>query len=125
MGYELALKAAGAIVHEFKMFGGYQGTWAAIVEYKGKMLIVIGDYGSCSGCDPYEARFGYSDEDDEDLAEFGESYINEDMTWDEFMSTRNERMAYSYGEGREIVRWLDDHRHYFFPDEFGRARVGL
>ena len=60
MSYELALKAAGADVKVFKEFGDYQGTWWAKVSYKGELGWVSGNYGSCSGCDAFEAEFFYN-----------------------------------------------------------------
>lgn len=61
MSYESALEAAGAKVLESKYFGSYQGDWLALVDYKGQRGFVHGSYGSCSGCDAFEAEFGYSD----------------------------------------------------------------
>jgi len=58
--YGLALKAAGAEVHEFEYFGDYQGEWVARVTFEGQDGWVKGYYGSCSGCDAFEAELGYS-----------------------------------------------------------------
>lgn len=58
MGYTEALEATGAKVKEYKEFGSYQGTWIAIIE-DGRFI--EGSYGSCSGCDSFQAEFGYSD----------------------------------------------------------------
>lgn len=55
MSYEAAIEAAGAEVLESERFGDYQGNWYAIVRYGGKVLLVGGAYGSCSGCDRYES----------------------------------------------------------------------
>ncbi len=60
MGYREALEAAGAKVLAFKEFGSYQGDWYALVEYNNETGWVHGCYGSCSGCDSFEAEFGYS-----------------------------------------------------------------
>lgn len=62
MGYSETLEAAGAKVLDYKEFGNYQGDWAALVEYKGEKGIVFGSYGSCSGCDAFQAEFDFSDE---------------------------------------------------------------
>ncbi len=59
MGYQEALEANGVIVKEYKLFGDYQGTWIALLE-DGRF--VEGSYGSCSGCDSFEAEFGWEDE---------------------------------------------------------------
>lgn len=62
MSYEKALEVAGATVHVFECFGSYQGDWYAKVTYKDKSGWVTGSYGSCSGCDSWEAEFGYGNE---------------------------------------------------------------
>lgn len=62
-GYQQALEAAGAVVHEFKEFGSYQGDWFARVTYNGETGWIHGYFGSCSGCDSFEAEFGWADED--------------------------------------------------------------
>lgn len=57
MGYIETLKAAGAQVLDSKFTGSYQGSWGAIVIYEGKKSLVQGSYGSCSGCDRFQAEF--------------------------------------------------------------------
>ena len=57
MGYNRALEAAGAIVIDTKYIGDYQGSWGSIVIYNGIKCLVIGGYGSCSGCDAFQAEF--------------------------------------------------------------------
>lgn len=52
------MKSAGAKVLEFETFGDYQGTWLAKVKYEGKEGWVAGSFGSCSGCDAFQAEFG-------------------------------------------------------------------
>lgn len=61
MSYYKALEAAGAKVLEYKSFGSYQGTWVARVEYNGEVGWVQGAYGSCSGCDSFQAEFGWDE----------------------------------------------------------------
>ena len=63
MGYGQSLEAAGATVLKFKEFGDYQGTWWALVEYEGGKRWVNGSYGSCSGCDSFQAEFDYLNHD--------------------------------------------------------------
>lgn len=64
MSYETALKAAGATVHVFQSFGSYQGDWWARVTLRdGRSGWINGGYGSCSGCDAFEAECGYDDEE--------------------------------------------------------------
>lgn len=80
MSYKAALVAAGADVMAFEEFGSYQGDWWAAVMYRGEMGFVRGSYGSCSGCDSFQAEFTSAYEDtpgyNERLAKFGESYLD-------------------------------------------------
>ncbi len=81
MGYREALEIAGAKVVDFKEFGSYQGTWLALVEYKGQKGIVQGCYGSCSGCDAFKAEFGSSG----NYISGGEYYLDyEEVTKEEY-----------------------------------------
>lgn len=79
MGYSSALVAAGCEVLEFEEFGDYQGSWYALVKLNNEIGLVEGNYGSCSGCDEFEAELGYCDSDKPDyqerLASFGEGYL--------------------------------------------------
>jgi hypothetical protein len=63
MSYQQALEAAGAKILAFEEFGDYQGDWFSLVEYKGEVGWVSGSYGSCSGCDAFEAEFGWTDDE--------------------------------------------------------------
>ena len=62
MSYQLALEKAGADVLVFEYFGSYQGDWLAKVNYDGQLGWVHGYYGSCSGCDSFQAEFDYDDD---------------------------------------------------------------
>lgn len=62
MSYRESLEAAGATVHQFKEFGSYQGDWWAKVTVDGKDGWINGSYGSCTGCDSFQAEFGWDDE---------------------------------------------------------------
>lgn len=59
MGYIESLEAAGAVVLDSEFESDYQGAWAALVEYKGQVGFTGGYFGSCSGCDAFEAELGY------------------------------------------------------------------
>lgn len=78
-GYEGALQAAGCEVLDFKEFGSYQGEWLACVKTNGIIGVVEGWYGSCSGCDAFEAEFGWDGKETPDyehrLKSFGEGYL--------------------------------------------------
>ncbi|WZK98993.1 hypothetical protein NGRRMQZB_92 [Escherichia phage Dru_SM1] len=79
MSYVSALEAAGCEVLDFVEFGCYQGEWLALIRKDGVLGVCEGSYGSCSGCDSFQAEFGWGDEESPDyqkrLAEFGESYL--------------------------------------------------
>jgi hypothetical protein len=131
MGYYSALEAAGAKVLEFKEFGSYQGTWLAILDTG---LIVEGNYGSCSGCDSFQAEFDYgtdyterdgkfysdyNEEITEDeynkglaaqekkLADFGRSYVDSARTYNEIYEKYKADAKWDY-ESEEIVTWLQE-----------------
>jgi len=61
MSYKMAMERAGAEILAFQSFGSYQGDWLAKVKYEGRTYWVHGNYGSCSGCDAFQAEFGYDD----------------------------------------------------------------
>lgn len=80
MGYKEALVAAGATVTDFASFGSWQGDWFAVCEVAGERRLVHGWFGSCTGCDAFEAEFGLSDEETAGfaakLAAFGKRYLD-------------------------------------------------
>lgn len=88
--YQESLVAAGARVIEFGEFGDWQGTWLALVEYQGQRGWVQGYFGSCTGCDAFQAAFDWdSDFVCEDvqqrLAQFGRNYLNDLQTTEEVL----------------------------------------
>lgn len=88
MGYSEALEKAGCEILDFKEFGSYQGTWLAFVKYNGERGIVEGSYGSCSGCDSFQAEFDtYGDEPTEIKGKYYKTYWADpdaEITKDEF-----------------------------------------
>ena len=123
MGYETALEAAGAEIIDFNEFGSYHGTWLAFVNYKGETGIVEGSYGSCSGCDAFQAEFDYADKPE--IRE-GKFYRNWD-TWDEececseeeyneIINAYNERLAdfgrsYLESDGEPSLYYKEHYEH--------------
>jgi hypothetical protein len=73
--YQAALEAAGAEVEEFKEFGSYQGDWWARVSFGGRRGWVTGSYSSYSGCDAFEAEFGYGTSHDHVLGGLDEEGV--------------------------------------------------
>ena len=93
--------------------------------------IITGSYGSCSGCDAFEAEFGYSadgctdheyspeegctacqakaDEYQTKLVEFGKSYLNSFATYEEVLTeytNRRDSENYFPEEDQEVLDWL-------------------
>lgn len=115
MGYQEALEAAGAEVILFQEFGSYQGTWLAKVNYHGETGWIEGSYGSCSGCDAFEAEFDWNDKDKPDyqkrLAEFGESYLSSLIPGFQMLvdyKNKSEK-AYAWSDDKEIYDFLKKH----------------
>lgn len=133
MGYQKAMEAAGAIVHDFEQFGSYQGDWWAKVTYNGETGWVRGSYGSCSGCDAFEAEFGWdeghckehrygSDEEsvgceackeakatyDTKLADFGRDYLDGIMSHEKAIERASENLDWDM-EAKEMVEYLKSH----------------
>lgn len=135
MSYAQAMEAAGATVHDYARFGSYQGDWLADVTFDGGRGIIAGSYGSCSGCDAFEATFGYNDSDDgcsehsyekrddcvactaqgdayfEKLRDFGIAYLDRVMNEDELARYRAEMVEQSGwdSDAPAIIDWLDAH----------------
>lgn len=101
MGYQEALEHAGAEVLEFAEFGDYQGTWYAVVNNKGSIYLISGSYGSCSGCDSFQAEMGYHDDESpkykKKLAEFGEAYLDDQHDIDKEIEQQEERKSWDMG----------------------------
>jgi hypothetical protein len=100
MGYSETLKAAGAKVIDYEEFGDYQGRWMAYVELNGERCIVEGYYGSCSGCDSFQAEFGWGDSPYERDGKYYKDYDDE-ITKEEYeaaLKSYNDRLA-EFGEG--------------------------
>ena len=113
MSYSSALEAAGCTVLEFEQFGSYQGEWLALVDHQGIFGVVEGSYGSCSGCDAFEAEFGWGLDDEEGdyqerLADFGETYLPTlpiDMIIEKYEKIIGD---YDYCDHKEIVDTLKE-----------------
>jgi len=115
MGYEQALKAAGAEVYILEHFGSYQGEWLALVEFNGNAGWVEGSYGSCSGCDSFESEFDYRDDEKEDykdrLAEFGMRYLDTIYKTPEILPKYIKQAEWDL-DAEEIVKFLQNPETY-------------
>ena len=90
MSYEEAFSAVPGVKVEWcEYLGSYQGRLLAKITVEGLEgpRYIIDYYGSCSGCDAYEAEFGYSFDNTppEKLAEFGKPYVDAALTLDEVL----------------------------------------
>ena len=131
MEYEDALVAAGARIHDFRSFGSYQGDWIAKITHEGVTGYVRGSFGSCTGCDAFEAEFGYTDREycakdhwehtptcadcveakikyEAKLKLFGQSYLDVKYTHEELVYEFADQMSWDY-EAREVIDWLAEH----------------
>lgn len=76
-GYRDCLEYAGAEVHAYEEFGSYQGEWFAKVTWNGNTFWIRDYFGSCSGCDAFEAEFSWRKEKtDEALKAFAQDYLD-------------------------------------------------
>ena len=127
MSYEEAMQAAGAEVLEFMQFGSYQGDWWAKVRYKDELGWAQGSYGSCSGCDAFEAEFGWADADceehkynhkadcpdcqeakkkyDERLADFGRGYLDGLLTQEMAEKEASRNLDWD-SDAKAMLDWL-------------------
>ena len=109
MSYQDALTAAGANVIAFQEFGDWQGSWVALVDYKGERGWVQGSFGSCSHCDSFEAEFGWDAEEEDDyeqrLASFGESYMGGLQTTQQVLS-QFERSSEWDLDAEDAIFWI-------------------
>jgi len=127
-----AMEAAGATVHLFKEFGSYQGDWYALVTVNGEKGWINGSYGSCSGCDAFQAEFSYGENDGcvehrydkhddcpaciehqtqyyKKLADFGRTYLGTLMTQEAVEQYAAKNIEWSE-EDREALAWLKANR---------------
>ena len=115
MSYEMCLVKAGAKVLAFQEFGDYQGSWYALVEYNGERGWVEGSYGSCSGCDAFEAEFWDAYKDTPDLeeryAEFGRGYLEVVTPHEQQLELMEAimgppRVTYYYEDYKQAYDWM-------------------
>lgn len=130
MSYENALQAAGAEVLAFKDFGSHQGEWWAKVRVADRLGWINGSFGSCSGCDAFEAEFGWDDRDycasgkghydhdpeckacvekkaayDIKLAAFGKQYLEDVRTQEEAEKAASENLSWD-SDAQEMLDWV-------------------
>lgn len=120
-GYQGALEAAGATVHTFDSFGDYQGSWLAKVTFNGVTGWVQGGYGSCSGCDAFEAEMGYEPYDD------SPDYAAEKAEWDAKLKRFGASYLHAIASHEEMVAEaqavVDRHKRDDWHDEDDDERL--
>lgn len=105
MSYSEAMEAAGAEVLEYESFGSYQGDWWALVRYQGQVGWVSGDFGSCSGCDAFDAEFSWGEADPDKLAAFGRGYLDALLTPDDAVTQASRHIKWDH-EAESMVEWI-------------------
>lgn len=127
MGYRKAVEAAGALVHDYQMFGSYQGDFFMLVTYKGSNGVIKGSFGSCSGCDAFEAEFDNAypstEDEKEKLKRFGESYLKEMLTLDEATNLiKGYENNFEWDEdAKDVAKWLKNLHNFQFGEKLERV----
>lgn len=104
--YEDAIaKVPGVEVLDIQYFGYYQGSFICKIKVNEEIKYIYADYGSCCGCDSYEAEFAFSDPSDEQLASFGESYLSLAQSKEALLDQLKNNI-YGEGEESEEYKWL-------------------
>lgn len=111
-GYEKALTAAGVAVTDFEQFGSYQGDWWARVRFpNGETYFVTGSYGSCSGCDAFDAEFGWNDDEKPGylhrLRDFGREYLTNCFTPEQAIQEASRNLEWDSG-AQQMVDWIKE-----------------
>lgn len=109
--YVAALWAAGVKVLDYERFGSYQGDWFAHIEFpNGERYFIHSYFGSCSGCDSFEAEFGWDAEDRPGylhrLRDFGRSYLSDCLTYEQAMAAASENIQWDT-DAADMVAWVE------------------
>lgn len=114
MGYQKAIEACGLEVEKFKEFGSYQGDWIAILK-DGR--VVSGSYGSCSGCDAFQAEFDWGADElpdyNQKLATFAKSYVDGAESLEDIIKRYEVKCEgeYVWDDDKEILEWLKQYKN--------------
>jgi hypothetical protein len=112
--YHWVLEEAGAKVFAFQDFGSYQGDWLAKVEYKGKQGWIRDCYGSCSGCDSFEAESRYENRTKKEWHDFAtafaKDYLDEIRSWEEVYAEFTKEEEDWDTDRKEIVKFLEENK---------------
>ena len=104
MGYQEAFAAVpGCEVIWCEYFGSYQGRLLAKIKYKGEILYLHDWFGSCSHCDAFEGEFTYDDPPEEQLAEFGKSYVESALPLENILASLEAECDEWDGDCKEMI----------------------
>jgi len=109
LGYEGCMELAGATVHVFQEFGSYQGDWWAKVTYGPYTGWVNGSYGSCSGCDSFQAEFDCGN----DHAHEDNDYINASNLYENY----NKNCEKCVELKDKLIKFGEDYLSYIYTQE--------
>lgn len=119
--YHLALHMTGVKVLAYETFDDYQGTWLAHIEFpNGERYFIHDYYGSCSGCDEFQARdimerkYNYdTGQYEENLAyahelrDFGREYLTNCMTEEQTLAKTSENLSWDH-DAEKMVTWVKE-----------------
>jgi hypothetical protein len=111
MGYRKCLEAAGAVILASKSTFDYQGMRIFKVRFRDHEGWIMVSYGSCGGCDNYEAwlesfPFGYEPSEG-DEADFGMEYLKDGLlTSKEVLDMLSESR---YEDAEELMEFVNEH----------------
>ena len=96
----------------YQTYGSYQGDYIAILAGDNKICLYKGSYGSCSGCDWFEANSEYTSEGDEVTEEKVKEYTTE---LNPFLVIEEDKI--------DTILGMEDISQIFPANKIGRAHV--
>lgn len=94
---------------EAKYYGSYQGEFLCRIVYNGEILYIHDWYGSCSGCDAFEAEFAWSSsKTKKNLINFAKSYIGAALPKEKMIKYLEHELDEWDTEKREMLQDLKD-----------------
>lgn len=133
MSYEKCLELAGATVHDSRHFGSYQGEWIAVVTFEGHYGFVWDYFGSCTGCDAFEAEFSGTSHDHknpseywyvyndfrvgcpecdavrERMRDFGRGYLEGILSYEQARERASKNIEWD-AEAKDMLRFVEEHK---------------
>lgn len=113
-GYIRAIRAAGYEVIDYEEFGSYQGDLLVFVRKNGKHGFILESYGSCSGCDAFQAEV--RNDTPEEIKEFSIRYEDTMQSYDQALAYAKKHEQWD-AEAKEMISWIQKHQ---YPIEFDK-----